>query len=75
MWYNIFLAWVTLTVFRLFVFIAKQVCLAEKISCGDSSNKCIPASWKCDGEKDCESGIDEAGCTNSKCKNPVRYAC
>ncbi|KAM6456401.1 low-density lipoprotein receptor-related protein 8 isoform 2-T2 [Liasis olivaceus] len=42
----------------------KQVCLAEKISCGDSSNKCIPSSWKCDGEKDCESGIDEAGCTN-----------
>ncbi|KAF7244459.1 Low-density lipoprotein receptor-related protein 8 [Varanus komodoensis] len=43
---------------------AKQVCLAEKISCGDSSNKCIPSSWRCDGEKDCESGVDEAGCTN-----------
>ncbi|XP_061489002.1 low-density lipoprotein receptor-related protein 8 isoform X2 [Rhineura floridana] len=42
----------------------KQVCLAEKISCGDSSNKCIPSSWRCDGEKDCESGTDEAGCTN-----------
>ncbi|XP_042320908.1 low-density lipoprotein receptor-related protein 8 isoform X2 [Sceloporus undulatus] len=42
----------------------KQVCLAEKISCGDSSNKCIPSSWRCDGEKDCESGVDEAGCTN-----------
>ncbi|XP_061489005.1 low-density lipoprotein receptor-related protein 8 isoform X4 [Rhineura floridana] len=43
----------------------KQVCLAEKISCGDSSNKCIPSSWRCDGEKDCESGTDEAGCTNA----------
>uniref|UniRef100_A0ABM5G7V8 Low-density lipoprotein receptor-related protein 8 isoform X1 n=1 Tax=Pogona vitticeps TaxID=103695 RepID=A0ABM5G7V8_9SAUR len=42
----------------------KLVCLAEKISCGDSSNKCIPSSWRCDGEKDCENGIDEAGCTN-----------
>lgn len=42
---------------------AKQVCPAEKISCGDLSNKCIPSSWRCDGQKDCESGIDEAGCT------------
>lgn len=49
-----------------FNFVAKQVCPAEKISCGDSSNKCIPSSWRCDGEKDCESGIDEAGCTNGE---------
>uniref|UniRef100_A0A8C0ETD5 Very low-density lipoprotein receptor n=1 Tax=Bubo bubo TaxID=30461 RepID=A0A8C0ETD5_BUBBB len=41
----------------------KQVCPAEKISCGDLSNKCIPSSWRCDGQKDCENGIDEAGCT------------
>uniref|UniRef100_A0A8C8B2N1 Very low-density lipoprotein receptor n=1 Tax=Otus sunia TaxID=257818 RepID=A0A8C8B2N1_9STRI len=41
----------------------KQVCPAEKISCGDLSNKCIPLSWRCDGQKDCENGIDEAGCT------------
>uniref|UniRef100_A0A670I7D0 Low-density lipoprotein receptor-related protein 8 n=1 Tax=Podarcis muralis TaxID=64176 RepID=A0A670I7D0_PODMU len=51
----------------------KQVCLAEKISCGDSSNKCIPSSWRCDGEKDCESGIDEAGCTNV-C-SPTEFQC
>lgn len=41
---------------------AKQVCPAEKLSCGPSSHKCVPASWRCDGEKDCESGADEAGC-------------
>lgn len=39
------------------------MCPSEKISCGDLSNKCIPLSWRCDGQKDCESGIDEAGCT------------
>lgn len=41
---------------------AKQVCPAEKLSCGPTSHKCVPASWRCDGEKDCESGVDEAGC-------------
>ena len=40
----------------------KQVCPAEKLSCGPTSHKCVPASWRCDGEKDCESGADEAGC-------------
>ncbi|XP_019386174.1 PREDICTED: low-density lipoprotein receptor-related protein 8, partial [Crocodylus porosus] len=46
----------------------KQVCPAEKISCGDLSNKCIPSSWRCDGEKDCVSGVDEAGC-NTVCSS------
>ncbi|XP_078187988.1 low-density lipoprotein receptor-related protein 8 isoform X9 [Callithrix jacchus] len=41
---------------------AKQVCPAEKLSCGPTSHKCVPASWRCDGEKDCEGGADEAGC-------------
>ncbi|KAK1340028.1 hypothetical protein QTO34_018592 [Cnephaeus nilssonii] len=41
---------------------AKQVCPEEKLSCGPTSHKCVPASWRCDGEKDCESGADEAGC-------------
>uniref|UniRef100_A0A7M4EAQ7 Very low-density lipoprotein receptor n=1 Tax=Crocodylus porosus TaxID=8502 RepID=A0A7M4EAQ7_CROPO len=47
---------------------SKQVCPAEKISCGDLSNKCIPSSWRCDGEKDCVSGVDEAGC-NTVCSS------
>ncbi|KFO20943.1 Low-density lipoprotein receptor-related protein 8 [Fukomys damarensis] len=41
---------------------AQQVCPAEKLSCGPTSHKCVPASWRCDGEKDCEGGADEAGC-------------
>ncbi|XP_023044019.1 low-density lipoprotein receptor-related protein 8 isoform X3 [Piliocolobus tephrosceles] len=42
--------------------LTKQVCPAEKLSCGPTSHKCVPASWRCDGEKDCEGGADEAGC-------------
>lgn len=49
---------------------AKQVCPAEKLSCGPTSHKCVPASWRCDGEKDCESGVDEAGCAT--CESGVR---
>ena len=37
-------------------------------SCGpdlfqcSTKEKCIPASWKCDGEKDCAEGEDEVNC-------------
>ncbi|XP_052032891.1 low-density lipoprotein receptor-related protein 8 isoform X4 [Apodemus sylvaticus] len=41
---------------------ASEECPAEKLSCGPTSHKCVPASWRCDGEKDCEGGADEAGC-------------
>lgn len=41
---------------------AREECPDEKLSCGPSSHKCVPASWRCDGEKDCEGGADEAGC-------------
>ncbi|XP_074077497.1 low-density lipoprotein receptor-related protein 8 isoform X7 [Macrotis lagotis] len=51
----------------------KQVCPAEKLSCGPSSHKCIPSSWRCDGEKDCEMGSDEAGCT-TVC-SPSEFQC
>lgn len=55
---------------RVSVSTAKQVCPAEKLSCGPTSHKCVPASWRCDGEKDCESGVDEAGCAT--CESGVR---
>lgn len=32
------------------------------MSCGPQSTQCIPVSWKCDGEKDCDSEEDEQNC-------------
>jgi len=39
-----------------------QECLASrgKFQCADEN--CIPASWQCDGDVDCDDGSDEAGC-------------
>uniref|UniRef100_A0A8C5KKL0 Low density lipoprotein receptor-related protein 8, apolipoprotein e receptor n=1 Tax=Jaculus jaculus TaxID=51337 RepID=A0A8C5KKL0_JACJA len=56
---------------------SKQVCPAEKLSCGPTSHKCVPASWRCDGEKDCDGGMDEAGCTTCECVlcSPHEFQC
>lgn len=37
----------------------KQTCPPEKFDCG---GKCVSLSWRCDGERDCENGEDEAEC-------------
>jgi len=41
---------------------AVQECLASrgKFQCADQN--CIPASWRCDGDNDCDDSSDEAGC-------------
>lgn len=36
------------------------------MSCG-SGQRCIPASWKCDGRSHCPNGFDEQSCNNSQC--------
>lgn len=50
---------------------AREECPAEKLSCGPTSHKCVPASWRCDGEKDCEGGADEAGCPTCESRIPL----
>ena len=30
--------------------------------CGDGTGKCIPDSYQCDSDNDCENGKDEEGC-------------
>lgn len=39
-----------------------RTCRVNEISCGPQSTQCIPVSWKCDREKDCDSGEDEENC-------------
>lgn len=34
-------------------------CSALQFAC---SNRCIPLTWQCDGDKDCTEGEDEKGC-------------
>lgn len=43
-----------------------RTCRLNEVSCGAGSSLCIPVSWKCDGEKDCDNGEDEVNC--GRCK-------
>ena len=41
-----------------------MVCPTGQFKCFDGS-KCIPSTYKCDGDNDCTDGSDEAGCRNT----------
>ena len=55
----------------------------QQFNCG--SGECIPNSWKCDSEQDCQDGSDELECApltcndkDFKCKNqciPLQWVC
>ena len=40
-------------------FLGDLSCSALEFTC---SNRCIPLTWRCDGDKDCSEGDDENGC-------------
>ncbi|GIY17093.1 hypothetical protein CDAR_251401 [Caerostris darwini] len=40
-----------------------QVCLPDQFQC--SIRHCIPNQWRCDGESDCDGGVDEIDCGNT----------
>lgn len=47
-----------------------RTCRGSEVSCGPGTTQCIPHSWKCDGEKDCDSGEDEKDCGRSPDRLP-----
>uniref|UniRef100_A0A493SSL9 Uncharacterized protein n=1 Tax=Anas platyrhynchos platyrhynchos TaxID=8840 RepID=A0A493SSL9_ANAPP len=44
--------------------VMRVLCVPKRWHCGPQSTQCIPVSWKCDGERDCDSGEDEENCGN-----------
>ncbi|XP_035824784.1 very low-density lipoprotein receptor-like [Aplysia californica] len=46
-------------------------CESDQFACSD---KCINASWVCDGESDCLDGFDEQNCT-AGCMGPNKISC
>lgn len=49
-------------VFFFFLPTVAKTCGPAEFSCGDRLNRCVPASWRCDGKADCENGADERSC-------------
>ena len=48
-------------VFQLKNIFLETNCYASQFQCR-STKKCIPKSWRCDNEVDCEDGSDETEC-------------
>ncbi|RWS26109.1 atrial natriuretic peptide-converting enzyme-like protein, partial [Leptotrombidium deliense] len=47
-------------------------CSAEEFQC---DRKCVPLSWRCDGDRDCLDGSDEHNCHYRPSCGPDRYKC
>ncbi|XP_068235638.1 sortilin-related receptor-like [Palaemon carinicauda] len=41
--------------------------LGTEFTCSDG--RCLPGSWRCDGDSDCADGLDEKNCTNVTCES------
>ncbi|KAK6174278.1 hypothetical protein SNE40_017588 [Patella caerulea] len=45
-------------------------CEADEFNCGTTPAECMPLSWRCDGDEDCDNGDDEKNCpTASQCRD------
>ncbi|XP_048776892.2 low-density lipoprotein receptor-like isoform X2 [Ostrea edulis] len=50
-----------------------HTCVHDKFNCQDGT--CIPINWRCDGEMDCKSEIDEYGCDNKTTCSGGSFQC
>merc|ERR1712154_601017 len=50
----------------------REPCSSQEFSCPE---RCVQASWHCDGEDDCYNGFDEADCAVDCTNNPNQFQC
>lgn len=48
--------------------------LVGEFKCLSGAVKCIPLTWKCDGENDCRDSSDELSCDTNKCLD-TQFSC
>lgn len=53
-------------------YIIEPTCAPGEWQCG--SGRCVPGTFRCDGENDCGDYTDETGCTNVTCSS-TQFLC